>query len=639
MKHGFIKLGAAVPDTKVAAPLKNAAEICRLIDRAAEEGVHVLAFPELSVTGYTCGDLFLSDMLLDGAEEALDRIAAHTAGRKMLVFVGCPLRANDRLYNCAVAIADGEILGITPKKAIPNYAEFYEARHFSSPGPDVVFSLCRGGEVVWIPASQGEVYACREVPDLAVGAEICEDLWITGSPSETLAANGATVIVNLSASNETVGKDEYRRTLVKAASGKCAAAYVYCDAGEGESTTDAVFSGHSMIAENGRIVAENEPFGGRELITAVVDVKHLRHDRRKMNTWKSGAAGVPVFSLEVTDTDIAGLIDPRPFIPPEGANRDAVCRRILDMQAHGLAKRIRAAHASTCVIGLSGGLDSTLALLVTAEAMKLLGRDPQNIIALTMPCFGTTSRTRSNAEKLGAMLGTRFSTVDIKESVDLHFRDIGHDPEDRSVVYENAQARERTQILMDIANAENGLVIGTGDLSELALGWATYNGDHMSNYGVNGGVPKTLVRVLVDYYARVRGDQVRVVADDGGSATLGDVLRDILATPVSPELLPPKEGEIAQKTEDLVGPYDLHDFFLYHYVRWGETPDKMRREALAAFDGQFDAETVDKWLAVFFRRFRTQQFKRSALPDGPKVGSVALSPRGDWRMPSDADSD
>ena len=636
MKHGFIRLGAAVPPVRVAAPMKNAAQICRLIDRAYEENVHVLVFPELSVTGYTCGDLFLTDGLLDGAEKALYEIAEHTKGKKMLVFAGCPLRAGDRLYNCAVAVSDGEILGVTPKTAIPNYGEFYEARHFTAGGDPVVFTLCMGEETLYFPASSGDVYACREVPELIVGAEICEDMWITGSPSETLAANGATVIVNLSASNETLGKDEYRRTLVKAASGKCAAAYVYCDAGDGESTTDTVFSGHCIIAENGKIAAENRPFEGLELLTAVVDVRHLKHDRRKMNTWRSREQAAPSFSLEVRETELAGLIDPRPFIPSAGSDRDAVCQRILDIQAHGLAKRIRAAHADTCVIGLSGGLDSTLALLVTAQAADLLGKSRQDIIALTMPCFGTTSRTRSNAEKLGTMLGTRFRTVDIKESVDLHFRDIGHDPEDRSVVYENAQARERTQILMDIANAENGLVIGTGDLSELALGWATYNGDHMSNYGVNGGVPKTLVRELVAYYAREYGD---AIGADGEESTLGDVLRDILATPVSPELLPPKDGQIAQKTEDLVGPYELHDFFLYHYVRWGETPEKMRREALAAFEGRFGPETVDKWLATFMRRFRTQQFKRSALPDGPKVGSVALSPRGDWRMPSDADAD
>ena len=637
MKHGFIKLAAAVPDVHVAAPMKNAAEICRLIDRAYGEGVRVLVFPELSLTGYTCGDLFLSDGLLDGAEKALLTVAEHTKGKKMLVFAGLPLRANDRLYNCAAAICDGEILGITPKTAIPNYGEFYEARHFSVPSGGEVAVLRNGEEEYYIPLSH-DVYVCQQVPELAVGAEICEEMWTAGSPSEKLAADGATVIVNLSASNETVGKDEYRRTLVKAASGKCVAAYVYCDAGEGESSTDSVFSGHCMIAANGTILAENEPFGGAELLTAVVDLAHLRHDRRKMNTWKGGASASPSFSLDLCDTDLSGLLNPRPFIPSEG-ERDAVCRRIFDIQVAGLVKRIRAAHASTCVIGLSGGLDSTLALLVTREAMQKLGRDPRDLIALTMPCFGTTSRTKSNAETLGALFGTRFRTVDIKESVDLHFRDIGHDAADHSVVYENAQARERTQILMDIANAENGLVIGTGDLSELALGWATYNGDHMSNYGVNGGIPKTLVRVLVAWYADTFGDGLRTETEDGEVRTLGGVLRDILDTPVSPELLPPKEGEIAQKTEDLVGPYDLHDFFLYHYVRWGESKDKIAREAKAAFAGTFDGETVEKWLNTFFRRFRTQQFKRSALPDGPKVGSVALSPRGDWRMPSDAEAD
>ena len=639
MKHGFIKLGAAVPDVHVAAPMKNAAELCRLIDRAYEEGVHVLTFPELSLTGYTCGDLFLSDDLLDGAERALRTVAEHTAGKKLLVFAGVPLRANDRLYNCAAALSDGEILGVTPKTAVPNYGEFYEARHFAVPAEGETVGIRMGDGIHTFPLSHG-VYVCREMPELAVGAEICEELWTTGSASEKLAADGASVIVNLSASNETVGKDEYRRTLVKAASGKCAAAYVYCDAGMGESTTDSVFSGHCMIASNGSILAENEPFGGAELITAVADLQHLRHDRRRMNTWRSAPAVMTAsFSLDLRDTDLSGLIDPRPFIPPEGPARDAVCGRIFDIQTAGLIKRIKAARADTCVIGLSGGLDSTLALLVTHEAFRKLGKDPHDLIALTMPCFGTTSRTKSNAERLGSLFKTRFSAVDIKESVDLHFRDIGHDAADHSVVYENAQARERTQILMDIANAENGLVVGTGDLSELALGWATYNGDHMSNYGVNGGIPKTLVRVLVDYYARVHGELSGSPEEGGEAFTLGGVLRDILDTPVSPELLPPKEGEIAQKTEDLVGPYDLHDFFLYHYVRWGESRDKILREAEAAFAGTFDDATIEKWLSTFLRRFRIQQFKRSALPDGPKVGSVALSPRGDWRMPSDAEAD
>ena len=645
MKHGFIKVGAAVPEVHVAAPKKNAEEICRLIDRAYAEGVKVLTFPELSVTGYTCGDLFLTDALLDGAEDALELIRQHTAGKKMLVFVGCPLRVKDVLYNCAVAVNDGTILSAIPKTNIPNYGEFYEARHFSpssderhewrtSRVPQIIGGAEGGAEngeggFGYIPISRDALFTCEEFPDLVVGAEICEDMWVPGSPSEKLAENGATLIVNLSASNETIGKDEYRRSLVKAASGKCVAAYIYCDAGEGESTTDLVFSGHSMIAQNGTILAENEPFGGVELTTAVIDVQHLKHDRRKMNTWKSECGAGTLFHLDVTDTDIDGIIDPRPFIPGGAADRRAVCSRILDIQSRGLAKRIKAAHAKGCVVALSGGLDSTLALIVTVRAMDILGRDRKEITTVTMPCFGTTSRTRSNAESLALAFGTSFRCIDIKEAVDLHFRDIGHDAENHSVVYENAQARERTQIIMDIANADGSLVIGTGDLSELALGWATYNGDHMSNYGVNGGVPKTLVRHVVGYYADL--------CDEEGEHELAEVFRDILATPVSPELLPPKDGEIAQKTEDIVGPYDLHDFFLYHYVRWGETKEKIFREAQAAFAGEFDDETIEKWLNIFFRRFYTQQFKRSALPDGPKVGSVALSPRGDWRMPSDAE--
>ena len=642
MKHGFIKVAAATPRVHVAAPRKNAREICALIEKAYAAGVHVLVFPELSVTGYTCGDLFLTEELMIGVREALGEISASTKEKKMLVFVGAPVARNGKLYNCAIAYSEGYCLGIVPKTNIPNYSEFYESRWFTPAMDPENYAWLDGfgdGSTAFGP---NLVFSCNQLPDLVVGCEICEDLWVPGSPAERLAAAGSTILCNLSASSETVGKDEYRRTLVKAASGKCACAYIYSDAGEEESTTDVVFSGHALIASNGAILAENEPFSGGELLTATVDIAHLIHERQKMNTWKTGPERGILhceFDLDVTETDIAGLIDPRPFLPPEGAERDAVCRRILAIQSAGLVKRIRAAHASACVIGLSGGLDSTLALLVTHEAMEKLGMDPGKLIALTMPCFGTTSRTKSNAERLGAMFGTRFSAVDIKESVDLHFRDIGHDPNDRSVVYENAQARERTQILMDIANAENGLVIGTGDLSELALGWATYNGDHMSNYGVNGGIPKTLVRVLVDYYARTYGDGIRAADPDGDFRTLGSVLRDILDTPVSPELLPPSDGEIAQKTEDLVGPYDLHDFFLFHYVRWGESRDKILREARVAFAGVFDDETIEKWLSTFFRRFRTQQFKRSALPDGPKVGSVSLSPRGDWRMPSDAEAD
>lgn len=633
MKHGFITLSAGVPEVSVAAPTKNAESICRLIDEAYEKNAAVLTLPELSVTGYTCSDLFFSDSLIKSAERAVESIIEHTKGKKMLVFVGVPVSAYGKLYNCAAVVSNGELLGLVPKTNIPNYSEFYELRHFTpAPETDSVVRFC-GRDVNF---GVHQIFSCAEMPSLRVSAEICEDMWVADTPSTHHAMAEATVIVNLSASNETVCKDAYRKMLVTSASGKLICAYVYADAGVGESTTDIVFSGHSMIAQNGAVTAETLPFAGEygksRIITSVCDLMHLEHDRRRMNTVKPEYAEkytVTEFSLDIKDTDITGIINPRPFIPGGREDKKAVCSRITDIQAAGLAKRIRASHAKGCVVALSGGLDSTLALLVTAKAFDMLGMSHKAITTVTMPCFGTTSRTRSNAEIMALELDTSFRCIDIKEAVDIHFRDIGHDPSDLSVVYENSQARERTQIIMDIANADGSLVIGTGDLSELALGWATYNGDHMSNYGVNAGVPKTLVRHIVSYFA----DE----AEEGGKESLARVLRDVLATPVSPELLPAKDGEIAQKTEDIVGPYDLHDFYLYHFMRWGETPDKIMREAEAAFADEFDSETIKKWLNIFLRRFYTQQFKRSALPDGPKVGSAALSPRGDWRMPSDAD--
>ena len=633
MKHGFITLSAGVPEVSVAAPTKNAESICRIIDEAYEKNAAVLTLPELSVTGYTCSDLFFSDSLIKSAERAVESIIEHTKDKKMLVFIGVPVSAYGKLYNCAAVISNGELLGLVPKTNIPNYSEFYELRHFTpAHETDSVVRFC-GRDVNF---GVHQIFSCAEMPSLRVSAEICEDMWVADTPSTHHAMAGATVIVNLSASNETVCKDAYRKMLVTSASGKLICAYVYADAGVGESTTDIVFSGHSMIAQNGAVTAETLPFAGEygksRIITSVCDLLHLEHDRRRMNTVKPEYAEkytVTEFSLDIKETDITGIINPRPFIPGGREDKKAVCSRITDIQAAGLAKRIRASHAKGCVVALSGGLDSTLALLVTAKAFDMLGLSHKAITTVTMPCFGTTSRTRSNAEIMALELDTSFRCIDIKEAVDIHFRDIGHDPSDLSVVYENSQARERTQIIMDIANADGSLVIGTGDLSELALGWATYNGDHMSNYGVNAGVPKTLVRHIVSYFA----DE----AEDGGKESLARVLRDVLATPVSPELLPAKDGEIAQKTEDIVGPYDLHDFYLYHFMRWGETPDKIMREAEAAFADEFDSETIKKWLNIFLRRFYTQQFKRSALPDGPKVGSAALSPRGDWRMPSDAD--
>lgn len=629
MQYGYVSVAAATPRAAVAAPDKNRAEIVRLMRKAAAMGAQIVVFPELSLTGYTCGDLFLTDPLLSGAEAALTAVLADTRDLSILAVVGLPVVQHGKIYNAAAVLCRGSILGVVPKTHIPNYAEFYELRYFSpAPERNGFVTLCGQN----VPFGTRLLFSCENMPSLTIGCEICEDMWVTDSPESVLAASGATVLCNLSASDETIGKEEYRRMLVRTASGRCVAACVYADAGCGESTTDLVFSGHSMIAANGALLAENPPFGTNDCIVAPVDIAHLCHDRRRMNTFAAHGTEtcerIP-FRLSDWETDLTGHMEKHPFIPGESAKRAAVCARILEIQAHGLCKRLTAAHASGAVVALSGGLDSTLALLATVRAMDLAGLPHSRIAAVTMPCFGTTSRTRSNAEILAEECGASFRCIDIREAVDIHFRDIGHDPDEHSVVYENAQARERTQIIMDIANADGSLVIGTGDLSELALGWATYNGDHMSNYGVNGGIPKTLVRHIVAWYADA--------AEADGKPRLATVLRDILATPVSPELLPPKDGDIAQRTEDIVGPYDLHDFFLYHYVRYGESSAKMLHCAKVAFAGEFSEETIEKWLRIFLRRFRTQQFKRSALPDGPKVGSVALSPRGDWRMPSDAE--
>lgn len=629
MKHGIVNIAAASPEVFVASPRKNADKMISLVREAAEKQVKVLVFPELSISAYSCSDLFLSDKLLDDSISELARIASETSDCDVLFFAGFPLSYRGALYNCAAAVLHGEILGIIPKSNIPNYGEFYEKRHFAAAPAKNSFVNLFGKSV---PFGAKLIFDCENMPSLSVGCEICEDMWVAAPPSAELASAGATVIVNPSASDELIGKDEYRRTLVSAASGRYICAYAFAGASCEESTTDLVFSGHCIIAENGVIKAENPPFGECRLTIVSADTAHLMHDRIKtqQSSEKNSDAFLRIpFTLEITETDITGKIDPEPFIPGDITRRREVCSRILDIQARGLAKRLTAAHAKCAVIGISGGLDSCLALLVSIRAMEYLSRPANDIIAVTMPCYGTTGRTRTNAETLCSELGCSFRCIDIADAVAVHFKDIGHDPHDHSVVYENSQARERTQIIMDIANGEGGIVVGTGDLSELALGWATYNGDHMSNYGVNAGVPKTLVRHIVSYYA----DE----AESKGRIALSKVLKDILATPVSPELLPPKEGEIAQRTEDIVGPYELHDFFLYHFVRWGETPDKIFRLAKAAFGDEYSDNIIKGWLKVFMRRFFTQQFKRSALPDGPKVGSVALSPRGDWKMPSDAE--
>ena len=627
MKDGFIKVAAATPEIHVADCAFNADNILTLCREANEQGVQVVGFPELCLTGYTCGDLFLQDTLLCGAEEGLQTILEATRNLDMVTVLGLPVRCkwDNKLYNCAAVIQSGEILGLVPKTYLPNYGEFYEQRWFASgAGVETSVDLC--GETVDMDAAG--LFACETVPNLVLGVEICEDLWATEPPSARLARGGATVILNLSASNELVGKSGYRRNLVVGQSGRLVCGYVYADAGEGESTTDLVFTGHNMIAENGALLAERRFATG--LTISEIDVDRLAYERRRMTTFngqRQADLWRASFSLPLEETRLTRAVSPAPFVPVDAEDRAERCNEILKIAALGLKKRLEHTGARTAVVGLSGGLDSTLAILITAVAMKLLDRPASDIIAVTMPCFGTTDRTRDNAVELAERLGATLKRIDIGSAVKVHFKDIGQSMEDHSVTFENGQARERTQVLMDIANQNAGLVIGTGDLSELALGWATYNGDHMSMYGVNAGIPKTLVRHLVAF-----------VSDDKGSEDprLSAVLDDILDTPVSPELLPAIEGKISQKTEDLVGPYELHDFFLYYAIRWGFPPRKVFRLAEHALGRTYDRATILKWLNSFYRRFFTQQFKRSCLPDGPKVGSVTLSPRGDWRMPSDA---
>ncbi len=624
MKQGFIKVAALTPKIKVADPVYNTGVICEKLQEAYGQQAKVIVFPELCITGYTCGDLFLQEALLSGAKEALKEIALATKGQDALVFVGLPMEKDGRLYNVAAALQNGNVLGFVPKYYLPTYGEFYEGRHFTKGNREVDDYYFDG---VPVPFGMNQFFACFNVRGLVVACELCEDLWVANPPSTTHALMGATVIVNLSASNETVTKDEYRKQLVSSTSARLLSAYIYASAGEGESTQDLVFGGHNMIAENGSVLAESKRFLG-ESVYSEIDVDKLLGERRKMGTFgemPNESYVLVNFALDLAETKLTRTFATTPFVPQNEAKRMKRCEEILSIQAYGLKKRYEHTGAKTAVIGISGGLDSTLALLVTVRAFDMLGLPRKNIYAITMPCFGTTDRTYDNACRLSNILGATLKEIDIKESVQRHFLDIEHDINVHDVTYENGQARERTQILMDLSNQVNGLVIGTGDMSELALGWATYNGDHMSMYGVNAGVPKTLVRHLVRYFADTCNDR-----------ELSAVLMDVLDTPVSPELLPPKDGVIAQKTEDLVGPYELHDFYLYYVLRFGFSPRKVYRLALEAFDGQYDRETILKWLKTFYRRFFAQQFKRSCLPDGPKVGSVAVSPRGDLRMPSDA---
>ena len=630
MEQGFVKVAAVTPKIKVADPSYNAEVICRGMEEACGRGAKIIVFPELCLTGYTCGDYFLQQLLLEEASAQLLRVAEATRHREALVMVGLPVEREGRLYNVAAVLCKGEVLGLVPQANIPSYAEFYEGRHFTQGnGTPVSYEL--GGKTV--PFGTDILFDCKNVQGLTVGCEICEDLWVANSPGIDHAMMGATVIANLSASNETVGKDAYRELLVKSSSARLVCGYVYASAGEGESTQDLVFGGHNLIAENGTILSQTKRFACGT-VYGDIDVQRILAHRRRMGTFGSRPqkpyVRVP-FCLKVEETRLERTFTTMPFVPGDKAKRKERCEEILSIQAYGLKKRFESTGLSHAVVGVSGGLDSTLALLVTARCFDLLGFDRKDITAVTMPCFGTTGRTYENACRLSRALNVTLQEVDIRQAVEVHFQDIGQAVDVHDVTYENAQARERTQVLMDIANQTGGLVIGTGDMSELALGWATYNGDHMSMYGVNAGVPKTLVRHLVKYYADTFGSGASF-----GEAELGEVLEDILDTPVSPELLPPVDGVIMQKTEDLVGPYELHDFFLYYMLRCGFPPAKVYRVARLAFAGEYEDSTILKWLKVFYARFLGQQFKRSCLPDGPKVGSVALSPRGDLRLPSDA---
>ena len=624
MKDGFITVATATPQVAVADCEANAQAILACINEMAEAHAKVMVLPELCITGYTCSDLFWQTKLLDEAEAALFVIAEESRQVDALIAVGMPLRVAGKLLNVAAMLCRGKVLGFVPKVNLPAYNEFYETRHFTSGSADMG-TVQFGGEEV--PVGTNLLFSCENVVDLCVAAELCEDLWVPNPPSVHHALAGASVICNLSASDEMVGKGSYRRDLVAGQSARLVCAYLYATAGEGESTTDLVFGGQNLIAENGTVLAESATFEN-EINVATIDVQRLASERRRMSTFPAAESKEYreiSFALAEEETKLARFFDADPFVPSNADQLSDRCEEILNIQALGLKKRLAHTHAKSAVVGISGGLDSTLALLVTARAFDMLGLPRKGIVAVTMPGFGTTDRTYNNAVAMIKSLGATFKEVPIAKAVMQHFADIDHDASIHDVTYENSQARERTQILMDIANQANGFVIGTGDLSELALGWATYNGDHMSMYAVNASVPKTLVRHLVRHYADTSADEV-----------LAGVLYDVLDTPVSPELLPPEDGAISQKTEDLVGPYELHDFFLYQMLRMCFPPAKIYRVAKEAFAGRYSNETILKWLRTFYWRFFSQQFKRSCLPDGPKVGSVAVSPRGDLRMPSDA---
>lgn len=626
LKYGFVKTAAATPKIRVADCEFNAKQIIEQIKEAHQNGASLIVFPELCITGYTCSDLFLQSTLLRTAENAVEKIIRETENLDIVSIVGVPIAHRQSLFNCAVVIFKGEILGIVPKINIPNYSEFYEARHFTS-GADTDEFLLEYAGCSEVDFSTNIIFKSAKLSDFSFAVEICEDLWVPDSPSAYLATAGANIICNLSSSDDVIGKAQYRRDLVKMQSGKLICGYIYSDSGFGESTTDMVFSGQNIISENATILAESKRFT-TGITYADIDVEKLSSERRRTNTYNCNTDDKIYFStfdMEIKHTKLSRTFACTPFVPSDKTDLANRCEEILTMQATGLATRLAHTGIKNVVLGLSGGLDSTLALIVCVHAFDMLSIDRKNIHTVTMPCFGTTKRTKSNAQLLAEAYGVSFEDINITSAVRQHFADINHNEAITDITYENSQARERTQILMDLSNKYSGLVIGTGDLSELALGWATYNGDHMSMYAVNVSIPKTLVRYLTAYEAE---------KSDG---VLKNVLLDVLDTPVSPELLPPdNNGEIAQKTEDVVGPYELHDFFLYYLVRFGFAPSKIYYLAKLSFADKYDNETIKKWLTVFVKRFFTQQFKRSCLPDGPKVGSVTLSPRGDWRMPSDA---
>ena len=622
MKYGFIRTAAATPDIKVCDCDFNADNIIKNVKTAYENNTEIIVFPELVITGYTCGDLFGQRTLISSSMKALDKIKSETKDVNTLIVLGMPYQYKGKLYNCGAVLYKGHILALISKSFLPNYNEFYEKRWFEEALDETVYVDILGDTV---PFGTKIIVQAENIPEFSLAVEICEDLWLPNAPSNELALNGATVICNTSASNELTAKKDYRRNLVSMQSAKLVSGYVYSNAGSGESTTDVVFSGHHLICENGTIINESTGFDA-EVIYGDLDVEKLISERRKMTTYQSHHDYDYVyFDMDLIDIETNHYYDPHPFVPSNPALRELRCKEVFEIQTRGLMQRLKATHINKVVIGISGGLDSTLALLVCVMAFEKLGYDKKNIYAITMPCFGTTSRTKNNALGLMEELGVTSQTVNIADVVRMQFKNIDQDENVHDVTYENVQARERTEILMNKANQIGGLVIGTGDLSEVALGWSTYNGDHMSMYAVNVSVPKTLVRYLVDYVSSLYKGQV-----------LETILQDVLDTPVSPELLPQEDDKIVQKTEDIVGPYELHDFFIYHMVRFGDEPRKLYKKTKLAFKDKYDKDTIKKWLRLFYWRFFSQQFKRSCIPDGPKVGSVALSPRGDWRMPSDA---